>query len=153
MVAGAVALLLLAAPAVAQGPPQSGSGEGMITDFDITPVREAGGNRFEDRVLTGFVTGDLEGSFVEHVSGMVHKSGRVVFSGTMTFTGTVGDCGEGTITLGLTGRGEVVEPGFPVTEAQVRVIDQSSNDVAVTGTGTVSQEGPSLTYDISYVCR
>jgi hypothetical protein len=170
---GALAVLLLAAPALAQpppiapgppahapgpppalsGPPLAGTGTGEILTLEITSSREAGGNRIESRELTGRVDGTLQGEFVEHVSGVVHRDGRVTFSGTMVFTGTVGDCGEGTITLGLSGRGEVPMAGFPVTEASVRVIDQAANTVAVSGVGTVQQEGPFLTYAIQYVCR
>ena len=135
------------------GTPVSGSGEGTITNLEVFPIREVGGNTFEDRVLQGTATGTLEGSFEQRVSGMVHESGRVVFRGTMTFTGQVADCGEGTITLGVSGRGHVPEPGFPITEASVRVINQAANTVDVTGTGIVSQEGPQLTYSIRYVCR
>lgn len=135
------------------GPPVSGSGEGMITNLEVFPVREVGGNTFEDRVLQGIVTGSLEGTFEQNVSGMVHKNGHVVFRGTMTFTGIVADCGEGTINLGVSGRGHIPVPGFPVTEASIRVINQSANTVNVTGTGIVSQEGPQLTYNIQYVCR
>jgi hypothetical protein len=170
---GALALLLLAAPASAQpppfapgpppfapgpppaapGPPLAGEGTGAIATVEITSSREAGGNRIESRELTGTVTGTLDGEFVEHVSGVVHRDGRVTFSGTMVFTGTVGECGEGTITLGLSGQGEVPVPGFPITEASVRVIEQAANTVAVTGVGTVQQEGVLLTYAIQYVCR
>lgn len=169
----ALAVLLLAAPALAQppavapgppahapgppsalsGPPLAGTGTGAIETLEITSSREAGGNRIESRELTGWVDGTLQGDFVEHVSGVVHRDGRVTFSGTMMFTGTVGECGEGTITLGLSGQGEVPIPGFPVTEASVRVIDQAANTVAVTGVGTIQQQGPNLTYAIQYVCR
>lgn len=155
--AGAATVFGVAAPAAANpdeaGEPRSGSGTGKITNLVPTPIREVGGNRFEDRILTGTVTGTLEGTFEERVSGMVHKSGRVVFHGTMTFDGRVSDCGEGTLSLGMSGRGHIEQPGFPITEASVRVIDQAANTVDVTGTGTVTQEGPDLTYEIQYVCR
>lgn len=139
-------------PAAAQ-PPVSGSGTGQITDVEITNVREVDGNRHEDRILRGTIDGTLEGTFVERVSGVVHKSGRVVFHGTMVFTGQLEDCGEGTIHLGLSGNGRVPQPGFPITEASVRVINQASNTIDVTGQGTVTQEGQDLTYDIQYVCK
>lgn len=143
------ALLALAAPAAA-GPPQTGSGTGLITSVEITSEREAGGNSIQDRTLTGTVDGTLQGTFVEHVSGVVHRNGRVTFSGTMTFTGVVGECGEGTITLGLSGRGQAGEE--PITESRVRVIDQAANTVGVTGTGVMHQEGPFVTYEIHYIC-
>jgi hypothetical protein len=100
------------------------------------------------------VTGTLDGTFVQHVSGVVHPNGHVTFAGTMTFTGTVGECGEGTVTLGLSGRGLAGQPpDFPITESRVRAINQASNTVAVTGQGTVSQTGLGITYDLKYVCR
>lgn len=146
---GVVAALVLAAPAAA-GPPQTGSGTGMITSLDITSQREAGGNSIQERSLTGTVDGTLQGTFVENVRGVVHRNGLVTFSGTMTFTGVVGECGEGTIMLGLSGRGQA---GTPVTEAKVRVVNQAANTVGVTGNGVVRQAGPFLTYEIRYVCR
>jgi len=156
--AGGAAAILSTPTAVAAnpnnpGPPVQGSGKGLITGLEIIPIREVGGNSFEERILTGTATGTLEGTFVQDTQGVVHKSGRVVFDGTMTFTGQVGDCGEGTLTLSVSGRGHVPEPGFPITEASVRVINQAANTVDVTGTGTVFQEGPFLTYVIEYVCR
>lgn len=136
------------------GPPVSGSGTGTLTaPPEIFPIREVGGNRFEDRILRGIVTGTLEGTVEQQVSGMVHKNGHVVFRGTMTFEGQVGDCGDGILNLGVSGRGHIEEPGFPITEASVRVINQPANTIDVTGTGTVSQEGANLTYEIQYVCR
>lgn len=140
------------ATAAAQ-PPASGSGTGEITDVEITNVREADGNRHEDRTLRGSVEGTLEGNFEEHTTGVVHKSGRVVFHGTMKFTGELENCGEGIINLRFSGKGHVPRPGFPITEASIRVIDQAANTIDVTGQGTVFQEGPDLTYDIQYVCQ
>jgi hypothetical protein len=146
--AAAVAALIVAAP-VAAGPPATGSGTGTIGLRAVTPVRTAGGNVFQERDLAGTVTGTLVGTFEEHVSGVIHATGEVVFHGTMTFTGTVDGCGSGTFTLGVTGKGVA---GAPVTESSVRVIDNGDNTLAVRGTGTVSQVGPSLTYEIQYQC-
>lgn len=151
MIGVVAALLAVAPPAAAAGPPQSGSGSGTITIADIEVVREAGGNSIQDRVIHGDVEGTLEGTFVQEVRGVVHPNGDVTFQGTMTFTGTIGPCGEGTITLGLTGKGQAGEA--PVTESRVRPINQAANDVAVTGQGTVSQIGPFITYDLQYACR
>lgn len=156
--AGAAGILGTATSAAAAtnnpGPPVSGSGEAIITDLEVFPVREVGGNTFEDRVLRGeTLSGPLDGTFEQTVSGKVHASGRVVFRGTIEFTGSLGDCGEGIINLGVSGRGHVPEPGFPITEASVRVINQAANTIDVTGTGTLSQTGPHLLYDIQYVCR
>ena len=144
--------LAAVSPAAAQ-PPVSGSGTGQITDIEITNVREANGNRHEDRILRGNLEGTLVGTFEQHTSGVVHKSGRVVFHGKMTFTGVLEDCGEGTINLRLSGKGHIPRPGFPITEGTVRVVNQAANTIDVTGKGTVVQEGRDLTYDIQYVCK
>lgn len=139
---------LLGAPAAA-APPMEGSGTGTITSVEITSSREAGGNVIQERTLTGTVSGTLDGTFVEHVRGVIHDRGHVTFQGTMQFTGTVEGCGAGSVTLGLSGRGVA---GLPVTDAQMRVISHATNTIDVTGTGTVHQQGPSLVYDIRYVC-
>ena len=146
--AAAVATLIVAAPVTA-APPAQGSGTGTIGLRAVTPVRTAGGNVFQDRDLVGTVSGTLSGTFTEHVSGVIHPTGQVNFQGTMTFTGTVDGCGTGTVTLGVTGQGVA---GAPVTESSVRVIDSADNTIAVHGTGTVSQVGPSLTYEIQFQC-
>jgi hypothetical protein len=147
-VAAAVATLIVAAP-VAAAPPLTGSGSGTVGIRSVTPVKTAGGNVFQDRDLVGTVSGTLVGTFEEQVSGVIHASGQVNFQGTMTFTGTVAGCGSGTLTLGVTGQGVA---GAPVTESKVRVIDSSDNTIAAHGTGTVSQVGPNLTYEIQYQC-
>ena len=149
VVAALPALLGTGAPAAA-GSLQAGSGTGSITSLEVTSQREAGGNSIQHRRLTGTVDGTLQGTFVEHVSGVVHRNGLVTFSGTMRVTGVVGECGEGTITLGLSGRGQA---GEPVTESRVRVINQAANTVDVTGTGVMYQEGRFVTYEIRYLCR
>jgi len=148
-----VVLMLLAAPAGAQGPPQSGSGSGLVTDIDPGERFDLGnsGNWRQTRTLTGYVVdGPLAGSFEQTVTGLVRDRTNVVtFHGTMIFQGTIKGCeGEHTITLGVTGRGQA---NPPVTEALVHVIDSSAGDV--TGRGTVSQDVFDLTYDIHYRCR
>jgi hypothetical protein len=115
----------------------------------VSLVRVAGGNVFQDRDLVGTVSGTLDGTFEENVSGVIHASGLVTFQGTMTFTGTVAGCGSGTLTLGVSGQGVA---GAPVTESSVRVIDSAANTIQAHGTGTVSQVGPNLTYEIQYTC-
>jgi len=147
-VAAAAATLIVAA-SVAAAPPAAGSGTGTIALRAVTPVRIAGGNVFQDRDLAGTVSGTLVGTFEEQVSGVIHASGLVTFQGTMTFTGTLAGCGSGTLTLGVTGRGIA---GAPVTESNVRVIDSADNTISAHGTGTVSQVGPNLTYEITYQC-
>jgi hypothetical protein len=146
--AAAAATLIVAAP-VAAAPPVTGSGTGTVGLRSVTPVRVAGGNVFQDRDLVGTVGGTLVGTFEENVSGVIHASGLVTFHGTMTFTGTLAGCGSGTLTLGVSGQGVA---GAPVTESSVRVIDGADNTIPAHGTGTVSQVGPNLTYEIQYQC-
>ena len=157
----AALMLLLAAPAGAQGPPQTGSGSAVVEEFIIPAPGEPGGrvdlgnsgNWRQTRTLTGFVIdGPLAGgTFEQTVTGVVRdRTNFVTFHGTMTVVGTVDGCGDDvhTITLGVSGRGQA-DP--PVTEASVHVIDSSPGHV--TGRGTVSQVGPFLSYDIQYICR
>jgi hypothetical protein len=144
----AVGLLALAAPASAQ-PPRTGTGSGTIEIRDISPVREAGGNLIQERSLEGTVTGALVGTYTEEVKGVIHKSGLVTFQGTMEFTGTVEGCGEGTFTLGLSGRGVA---GDPVTDATARVINHAANTLNIAGVGTLRQVGLTFTYEVQYVC-
>ena len=157
----AALMLLLAAPAGAQGPPQSGSGNAVVQEFIIPEPGEPGGrvdlgnsgNWRQTRTLTGLVTtGPLAGgTFEQTVTGVVRTDANfVTFHGTMTVEGPFADFCDGvhTITLGVTGRGQA-DP--PMTEASVHVIDSSPGHVS--GRGTVSQEGPLLTYDIQYICR
>jgi hypothetical protein len=146
--AAMAAILIVAAP-VAAAPPASGSGTGTVGLRSVTPVRVAGGNVFQERDLVGTVTGTLDGTFEENVSGVIHPSGLVTFQGTMTFTGTVAGCGSGRLTLSVSGQGVA---GAPVTESSVRVIDSAANTISAQGTGTVSQVGPNLTYEIQYTC-
>lgn len=147
-IASIIAALIFALPASASSL-MTGTGSGTVTSVSITPVLTADGNVIQERDLTGTVTGDLNGTFVEQVRGVIHPTGLVTFDGTMTFTGTVTGCGAGTFTLGVSGQGVT---GAPVTESSVRVIDAASNTLAVHGVGTVSQAGPSLTYQVQYQC-
>jgi hypothetical protein len=153
----ALVLVLPAGPAAAAGPPVHGEGTGALTaPPEITVVRQAASNRTEDRVLRGQVTGALTGTFVQHVTGTVHEHRDfVTFRGTLRFTGTVAGCGddEHTLTLGLTGRGDTSQPGNPVTVSTVRVLRQPDSTLHVTGSGVVEQDGPFMSYRVSYVCR
>jgi hypothetical protein len=101
------------------------------------------------RDLAGTVSGTLQGTFVEHVRGVIHPGDLVTFQGTMTFTGTLQGCGAGTINLGVSGQGV---SGAPVSESSVRVIDAASNTLSVHGVGTVNQTGTALAYAIQYQC-
>lgn len=139
------------APAFAgAGPPLNGSGSGTITALEITSNVTAGGNRIQTRRLEGTLTGALEGTFTEHVRGVVHSTGLVTFQGTMEFTGTVADCGSGSILATVSGQGVA---GAPVTDASFRIVNQEAGTLAVSGTGTQHQVGPSITYEVQYVCR
>lgn len=159
-VAAALLTAMVLAPAGAAGaagPPLQGEGTGVLTALpEITVVREAAGNRTEQRVLRGIVTGSLDGSFVQDVIGTVHeRTEHVTFRGTLRFVGTVAGCGDEvhTLTLGLTGRGDTSTSGTPVTVATVRVLRQPDNSLAVTGSGVVEQDGPLLSYRVTYACR
>lgn len=150
LVAAVISLLFVAAPVAAADTPESGSGTGVITGLEVVSQRTAGRNSIQERVLTVAVTGTLEGELVQHVRGVVHDGQFVTFQGTATFTGTMEGCGEGTLTLGLSGKGSAGP--HPVTEATVQVIDQSSNTIGARGVGTVSQDGPLMTYEIQFTC-
>lgn len=127
----------------------TGTGTGLIRSVAITTVRSVDGNVIQERDLSGTVTGALQGTFVEHVRGVIDRTGHVTFKGTITFTGTVAGCGTGALTMAITGRGIT---GVPVTEAHIRVIHAASNTLAVHGVGTLEQNGPSLTYEVQYRC-
>jgi hypothetical protein len=131
------------------GAPQQGSGTGMITSLVITSSRTAGNNVIQTRRLEGIATGTLEGTFVEEVSGVIHGNGLVTFHGTLEFTGTLAECGSGTITGTLSGTGRA---GLPITESRFSVTNQASNTLRATGTGTMSQVGAVVTYEIRYKC-
>jgi hypothetical protein len=134
------------------GPPLTGAGTGVITSLEITSSRDAGGNTVQERTLEGTVSGTLEGSFVEHVRGVIHRNGTVTFQGTMYFEGTLEGCADepGTLTATLSGRGQA---GIPVTDASFRVVNQASNTIKASGAGTLHQVGPMMTYEVRYVCR
>jgi hypothetical protein len=134
------------------GPPQAGGGAGAITGLVITASRAADGNTIQERRITGTIGGTLEGTFVEEVRGVIHPDGHVTFQGTLTFAGVIPSCGPeaGTLTVGLSGQGQT---GLPVTEVAFRTIDQAASTLAVTGTGTLRQAGPALTYEVRYVCH
>ena len=136
----------------AAGPPRSGGGTGTITALEITSSRMAGSNTIQERRIEGSIDGTLQGTFVEQVSGVIHGNGLVTFHGTLEFTGVMPDCGTdvGTLTARLSGQGIA---GLPVTEASFRVVDQAVNSLAVSGTGTLHQVGPGITYEVRFVCR
>jgi hypothetical protein len=146
-----MAAFILAAPAAASAP-MTGTGTGTLAPISITTVRIADDNVIQERELAGTVTGALQGTFLEHVRGVIHPGGLVTFEGTITFTGTVAGCGTGVLTLGLSGQGVTGAPVGPVTESHIRVIDAGSNTIAAQGEGTLSQTGPSLIYQMQYHC-
>jgi len=150
------ALLLLAAPAAAQGPLLQGGGTGQIVidPGGIEEIRNAGGNSIQERELSGVIEGTLAGTFEERARGTVHRTGRITFRAELVFTGTVEDCGseQHTLVLKLAGQGRSTDEG-PVTEARVRVVGDERNTLDATGQGTVYQDGTDLTYDLQYRCR
>jgi hypothetical protein len=147
--AGAMIPLATAGPSWS-APPISGSGAGQVTGDEVTSTRFSGQNRIVERDITGFLTGALEGSFTEHVVGVVHPDGTVTFGGTLSLTGTVEGCGTGTVTGRLQGRGQASPP---VTDAVAAVTGLSGSTVGLSGHGTVHQEGASLSYSFQYSCR
>lgn len=150
------AVLLLAAPAGAQGPPLQGGGTGeIVIDPDkINEIRNAGGNSIQERELDGVIEGTLDGTFEERATGTVHRTGRITFRAELVFTGEIEGCGDETHTLvlKLAGQGQSTDVG-PVTEASVRVVGDERNTIDATGQGTVYQDGTDLTYDLQYRCR
>lgn len=159
MLTAAMILLFSAVPSTADGPLLEGSGEGMLTGIEVTPIRDVGGNSHQARDITGIVSGTLTGTFTQETVGTVHTNhpqNLVTFRGVLLFTGTIEGCGDGeehTVALGLTGKGTVPVPGVPVTESSVRVIGHPANTLDATGHGTISQEGPFLSYELQYRCR
>jgi hypothetical protein len=127
----------------------TGTGTGTIGRQSITTILSVDGIAIQERDLAGTVTGTLQGTFTEHVRGVIHPTGLVTFQGTITFTGTVAGCGSGALTMGISGQGVT---GAPVTESNIRVIDAASNTIAAHGVGTLSQTGPSLRYQVQYEC-
>lgn len=149
-----VGLLLVLAGSSWAERPSTGEGEGQITNVEILDSRESGENRIEKRRLNGFLTGTLEGEFVEEVRGVVGADNQVRFQGTGVFEGTLEGCGFGTVNLSVNGRGEAGQaPGLPATVTEYRVIDESSNTLDVTGHGTIRQEGADLAYELEFVCH
>lgn len=140
-----------AVPAGAQSPLLQASGEGMFTELVVVSQQLTGPNRIEVRRITGVVGGDLQGAWTQEVRGVIHPNGQVTFQGTWEFTGLVGECGFGTVSGTLTGKGEAGQ--FPVTTAQARITNQPSNTVDAVGQGVLTQQGPFVAYDIQYRCR
>lgn len=140
-------------PAAAGGPPLTGQGTGIITSIVETSSRNAGPNRIAERALTGtMLTGPLAGgTFEEEVRGVVHPNGTVTFQGTLSFSGTLQGCGDGTLTGRLAGRGTA--GAAPVTDAHVALVGGRGATIPAAGTGWFHQDGPHLTYEITYVCR
>ncbi len=148
IVGALVGALVLAFPALAS-PPITGSGTGLVTSITTTSSRSAGPNVIEERDVAGTISGDLNGTFTEHVRGVIHKDGLLTLQGTLTFTGTIEGCGSGMVTLGVSGRRA---SAADVIVSNVRVIHSASSSIAVSGVGTVIQDGPFLTYDVRYHC-
>jgi hypothetical protein len=145
---------VFALPASAQSPLLQATGDGVIVNLEVISTEFAGPNRIEVRRITGVITGDLDGVWTQEVRGVVHPNGLVTFQGVWEFSGKVGECGVGTISGRLTGRGQAGPfPDFPVTTAQARVTQQPSNTLGVVGQGVMDQQGPFVAYDIQYRCK
>jgi hypothetical protein len=142
-------MLAVAGPGGA-APPTQGSGGGTLTHSESSPPRMAGNNRIVDRQNGGFLVGTFDGEFEQFLRGVIHKDGTVTFHGTMIFTGVAGDCGTGTITLEMEGKGAAGV--VPVTEGRMRTIDQSTNTVDVHVIGTFSQVGTAFSYEGQFNC-
>lgn len=145
-----LAALAVVSPALAS-PPAPASGTGTVTHL-TTSTRTAGPNVIEERDVTGTISGDLAGTYTEHVRGVIHKGGLLTFQGTLTFNGSIEACGSqtGVVTLGVSGRRD---SGDDVIVSHVRVIDAASNTIPVQGEGTIDQTGPSFTYQVQYHCK
>lgn len=147
MLMAGLTVAFVAAPVASK--PLYASGTGTITSLDVDITRDAGGNVTQVRTVEGTVDGAIVGTFAETVTGVVHKSGLVTFHGTMTFDGTVDGCGDGTFTVGVSGRAQA---GVPTADATFRAIGHQTNTLSITGTGTLQQVGPHITYDVRYSC-
>ena len=145
--AAAAAVLAIAAPAAAS-PPTEGSGAGAVVVRVPTETRTADGNTIQVRETDGVVTGAFDGTFQQVVRGVIHKDGFVTFHGFMTFTGVAGDCGAGTITLEVEGRGFAAG----VIEGRLRTIDQASNTIDVHVIGTFQETLTAITYEGQFHC-
>jgi hypothetical protein len=142
-------MLALAGPAGAT-PPTDGSGTGTVTHSESTPPRSADGNMIVDRQNGGVLVGTFDGEFEQFLRGVIHKDGTVTFHGTMIFTGIAGDCGAGTVTLELEGKGAA--GALPVTEGRMRTIGQSTSTVPVHVIGTFRQVGTAFAYEGQFHC-
>lgn len=140
----------ISGPSFNQGAPLTGGGTGVITSLTILSSRTAGKNVHQTRRLEGAVVGGLNGTFVEEVQGVIHtNTSTVTFQGTLEFTGSVAGCPDVTgFTARITGQGVA---GVPVTDGRWTVT--SSTGGWLSGTGTIHQEGPLLTYEGRYLCR
>lgn len=142
-----VTLTALTAVASASAALMTGSGTGTVALRSVEIVRQADGNVIQERSLTGTVSGALNGTYVEHVRGVVKKSGDVTFEGTMVFEGDVAGCGAGTLVLRVEGK---AVSGLPTSEGRLTTIGGGTVDVR--GIATFSQVGPALSYEAQYSC-
>lgn len=139
---------LTAATVTAGAGTMTGSGTGTIDIRAITTLAVFNGFVVQKRDLTGELTGALDGTFTEEVTGVIAPNGNVTFFGKLVFTGTVEGCGEGTVTGLVFGK---AVSGVPTAEASVTVIPGLST-VPVRGTATIEQVGTALTYQVTYHC-
>ena len=81
--------------------------------------------------------------------GVVHKDGIVTFHGLMHFTGAAGDCGVGPVTLEFQGKAIA---GLPVSEGQLRTIQEGDSTVPVHVIGSFTELATSFTYEGEFHC-
>ncbi len=128
----------------------TGSGTGTIAPVLVKDLGSIGPILIQERDLAGTISGDLSGTYTEHVRGLIYPSGFVAYRGTMTFSGTVTGCGSGEVTLDVSG---IAKTGAPLSVAIIQVSDSGTNTIGVTGAGLVYQVGSDLTYQVSYQCE
>jgi hypothetical protein len=140
--------LFLAAPAAAT-PPTHGSGIGTVLARSIDSSRDADGNVIQVRESSGTISGTFDGVYNETVRGVIHKDGIVTFHGVMHFFGAASDCGTGPVTLEFQGKAIA---GIPVSDGQLRTIDEGGSNVPVHVNGSFTEFATSFTYEGEFHC-
>jgi hypothetical protein len=146
--AAASAALALAGPSAAS-PPTHGSGVGTVLVRSIDSSRDADGNVIQVRESSGTISGAFDGVYDETVRGVIHKDGIVTFHGVMHFSGAAADCGTGTVTLEFQGKAIA---GVPVSDGQLRTIDEGDSTVPVHVIGSFTEFATSFTYEGDFHC-
>ena len=103
----------------------------------------------QERSASGTINGAFDGVYDETVRGVIHKDGIVTFHGIMHFTGAAANCGVGTVTLEFQGKAIA---GAPVSNGQLRTIDEGAATLKVHVIGTFSEFAAFFTYDGEFHC-